>query len=115
MKILVVEDDPGMLLAYQTLLEIEGHDVICAGDGEAGFALAMSTPVNLIVTDNDMPNLTGTEMVAKLRETGLTTPILMCTAGRGEPPPGISGILRKPFDMGTFVEKVDSLLDYLNP
>ncbi len=62
------------------LLEKEGHDVLLAGDGESGLALAGEQPVDLIISDIKMPKQDGVGLLSGLRERGLDTPVIMITA-----------------------------------
>ncbi len=66
-RILVVDDETtvrDLLLAY---LRYSGHTVLEAADGEEALAIQRVEPVDLIITDNAMPRLTGREMITILR------------------------------------------------
>lgn len=79
-KILVVDDEKNItdIVAYN--LRKEGYEVICAYDGEAGLALAISEQADLILLDLMMPKLDGFDVCRKLRERNIQTPIIMLTA-----------------------------------
>ena len=81
-KILVVDDETHIthLLAYK--LEREGVHALIANDGQAGFELACEHLPDLILTDFQMPILSGYEMAVKLKDDGRTAhiPLLMLTA-----------------------------------
>jgi DNA-binding response OmpR family regulator len=90
--ILVVDDDPDLLLLSMDLLTASGYDVAGAKDGAAGWQALQATDFDLVVTDNKMPNLTGLEMIAKLRASRLPVPVIMAT---GELP--LHEFARKPW------------------
>jgi DNA-binding response OmpR family regulator len=79
-RVLIVEDDPDLLLGLKDNLEAEGFDVLTATDGEAGLQGAIRARPDAIVLDISLPRLNGFELCRSLRERGLRTPILMLTA-----------------------------------
>ena len=80
MKVLVVDDEPGVRAALQRALALERHDVQLAEDGQQALdALAEST-VDAIVLDVMMPRIGGLEVCRRLRAAGDRTPVLMLTA-----------------------------------
>lgn len=78
-KILIVEDEPGILLSLKDELESEGFTVFKADNGEKGLALAKQKKPDLIILDIMLPALDGYEVCKRLRMAGDTTPILMLT------------------------------------
>jgi DNA-binding response OmpR family regulator len=83
-RILLVEDDAALLRALAFSLRIEGFDVTPLDRAEALLEQAFDRPV-LIVTDQNLPGLTGLEAIATLRERGVTAPAVLISA---EPPRG---------------------------
>ena len=81
-KILVCDDEPHIVHVVATKLRNAGFDVSTAGDGEEGFETAKSILPNLIVTDYQMPYLSGLELCAKLRgePTTAAIPAVMLSA-----------------------------------
>ncbi len=69
--VLVVDDDPSCRRLLSKLLGRAGFEVIEAVDGIDGYARVLSEKCSLVVTDNQMPQLTGIEMVRKLRASRL--------------------------------------------
>lgn len=68
---------------------------------------------DLILTDRDMPELTGEELASNLKYTGYTGSVIMIT-GNDEmvtPPPHVDELLKKPFEMKDFVEMLSRHLD----
>jgi len=100
------------------VLESAGFRVIEAEDGAQGLDKATTTPVDLVITDQNMPNMDGLTLVRSLRELRdyKTVPILLLTTessdgmkaqGRAA---GATGWLVKPFDPNTLLEVVQKVL-----
>jgi type IV pilus assembly protein PilB len=66
-RVLVVEDSPTVAAVVKYFLELEGFDVLSAADGFAGLNLALAELPALIVTDVNMPGMSGTDMVRAIR------------------------------------------------
>jgi CheY-like chemotaxis protein len=66
-RVLVVEDSPTIMSVVKYFLELEGFDVLAAGDGQMGLDLALRERPDVIVSDVQMPLMTGVEMVTALR------------------------------------------------
>lgn len=116
--ILVVDDEAHITHVVSLKLRNAGYDVITAGDGEEGYEAAVQNKPSLIITDLQMPYLTGLELSRKLKQTKSTAeiPILMLTArGFGLTPDdmngsNIIGMLSKPFSPREVLEKVEAVL-----
>lgn len=80
MKILLVEDEVKTVQSVRQGLEEHQWEVDVAYDGTMGFQLAARSAYALIISDVILPGMNGLDMCRKLRETGVTTPILMLTA-----------------------------------
>lgn len=78
-KILIVEDEPGILLSLKDELESEGYMVFEAQNGEKGLFLAKEKNPDLIILDIMLPVLDGHEVCKRLRMKGDTTPIIILT------------------------------------
>lgn len=79
MTILVIEDDPRIARVLDDAFSAEGHRVECCDSGEDGFYRAAEGAFEAIVLDVLLPTFSGFEICQRLREQGLTTPILMLT------------------------------------
>src|SRR4051794_29331873 len=79
-RILLVEDEPGLVLTLSDLLTTEGYKVEIAMDGSTGLAKAMSGTYSLIVLDVMLPGKSGFEVCKELRHHGADVAILMLTA-----------------------------------
>lgn len=81
MRILVIEDNPDILLNITNHLQRQGYIVDCAEDGLRGYALAKEGNFDLIVLDLMLPRLDGYDLCAKLRkEAHINIPVIMVTA-----------------------------------
>jgi two-component system response regulator MprA len=80
MKVLVVDDEPGVRAALQRALTLERHDVLHAEDGQQALDTLAEGTVDAIVLDIMMPRVDGLEVCRRLRAAGDRTPVLMLTA-----------------------------------
>ena len=98
--VLVVDDDEIVLLNTTAMLEDMGQDVIEARSGEEALTLLQEHKhVDLVITDQAMPNMTGIELLERILQQSPRTRVIVAT-GYAELPPSVSDtipILRKPF------------------
>ena len=78
MRILLVEDDADLAQFIRKGLKEEYYAVDVAVDGEAGLALALDTPYDLVILDVMLPKLDGLTLCRRIRDKGITTPVLAC-------------------------------------
>lgn len=100
LDILAVDDDALILVNTAAMLEDLGHQVTTAYSGrEALAALARMKRIDLVITDQAMPGMTGTELIARIRRERPGLPVLLATGYAELPDGGMSGIprLNKPF------------------
>jgi len=83
-KILVVEDERGIAFGLETDLQAEGYEVTVAGDGVEAIRRTSAEAFDLILLDVMLPHKDGFEVCRELRQTGVSTPIVMLTAKSGE-------------------------------
>src|SRR5213596_4361545 len=79
-SILVVDDEMGMLDVLRILLKGEGFDVTTAQGGKAGLEALKGNPPDIVLTDIKMPGVSGTEILAAVREQDPETPVVLMTA-----------------------------------
>jgi two-component system alkaline phosphatase synthesis response regulator PhoP len=115
-RILVVEDEPALVLTLSDRLRSEGHEVAVATDGDTAFETARAGSFDLIVLDLALPRRGGLDVCRDLRREGIDTPILMLTA-RAELTDKVIGLklgaddyLTKPFEMIELIARVEALL-----
>ncbi len=115
-KILIIEDEPGLVTTLRDRLRKQGYVVSAASDGEKGLEMALREPVDLILLDLMLPGQNGLTVCEKLRKAGSTTPILMLTARR-QTRDKVAGLkaggddyLTKPFQMSELLARIEALL-----
>lgn len=115
-KILLVEDEPGLILTLSDRLRSEGYELQVASDGEEGFARASAGNFDLIILDVMLPKKNGFDVCRDLRQKNVTTPVLMLTA-KGETIDKVLGLklgaddyLTKPFEVIELLARVEALL-----
>ncbi|MGC2236011.1 MAG: response regulator transcription factor [Pyrinomonadaceae bacterium] len=116
MKILLVEDEEGLILTLTDRLQSEGFIVKSAADGESGLALAISEAFDLIILDVMLPKKNGYDVCRDLRQKSINTPVLMLTA-KGETIDKVLGLklgaddyLTKPFEVMELLARIEALL-----
>jgi two-component system cell cycle sensor histidine kinase/response regulator CckA len=79
--ILLVEDNAAVRRVATRSLESLGFHVVTAGDGEAGWSTwcTLRSTIDLVLTDAIMPNLSGTDLIRRIREKGGTAPIILAS------------------------------------
>ncbi len=80
MAILLIEDEEGIITFVRRGLEAAGHQVLVAGDGLDGLAMALATDVELVVLDLGLPGIPGEEVLRRLRQRRPTVPVIVLTA-----------------------------------
>ena len=80
--VLVVDDEPDVVMMLRRRLEKEGYQVVSAPDGEQGLRMAQETRPDLILLDIMMPRMKGREVCARLKADPITadTPVIFLTA-----------------------------------
>jgi two-component system alkaline phosphatase synthesis response regulator PhoP len=115
-RILLVEDEPSLVLTLTDRLVSEGYKVETASDGEEALARAESEAFDLIVLDVMLPRKNGFDVCRDLRQRGLDVPVLMLTA-RSQVVDRVVGLklgaddyLTKPFEMIELLARIEALL-----
>jgi two-component system response regulator PilR (NtrC family) len=79
-KILVSDDELSMRQFLEILLKKEGHQVVCAGDGQEAWARFQAEPFDLVISDIKMPKMDGLELLRKVKERRPALAVIMVTA-----------------------------------
>lgn len=115
-RILLVEDEPGLLLTLSDRLRNEGYTVETAHDGEAGYQRAAHEAFDLLILDVMLPRRNGFDLLRDLRQQGVQTPAIMLTA-RGQIFDKVLGLklgaddyLTKPFEMAELLARLEAVL-----
>ncbi|MEM8485064.1 MAG: response regulator transcription factor [Bacteroidota bacterium] len=115
-RILLIEDEPGLVLTLRKRLESEGFDVLVADNGDAGLEQAINESVDLVLLDVMMPGRDGFEVCSEVRRHKAFIPIMMLTA-RSQTMDKVLGFrlgaddyLTKPFQMAELIARIKALL-----
>jgi len=111
-KILAIDDDSIIRTLLTNILTKAGYEVVTAADGESGLELAVSTNPDLVVTDFQMPGISGLEVLTELQRTQPGLPVILLTA-HGDVALTIKSIQLGAYD---FIEKpiqMQELLDVI--
>ncbi|KUI33319.1 response regulator transcription factor [Mycobacterium sp. GA-2829] len=115
-RVLVVDDEPVLAELVSMALRYEGWDISTAGDGATAIALARENPPDVVVLDVMLPDMSGLEVLAKLREQIPGLPLLLLTA-KDSVEDRIAGLtaggddyVTKPFSLEEVVLRLRALL-----
>ncbi len=115
-RVLLVEDEPGLVMTLTDRLAAEGYEVVSAVDGETGLQRASSEAFDVVLLDGMLPGRDGFDVCRTLRQRNVTVPILMLTA-RGQVVDRVVGLrlgaddyLVKPFEMAELLARIEALL-----
>ncbi len=120
-RVLLVEDNVDLAFGLRTSLEVEGYEVIHAETGPQGLKLGKEGAPDLIVLDLMLPEMTGYEVLRRLRQAGVLVPVLIMTA-KGEEADKVQGFrlggddyVVKPVGVLEFLARVEALLRRSRP
>jgi DNA-binding response OmpR family regulator len=111
-RVLVAEDDSRLARMLAELLESEGYDVVVAADGQRALHNGLTEDFDVIVLDRGLPTVNGLDVLRRLRERGITVPVLVLSA-LGNPADRVVGLdsgaedyLAKPFDIDELLARL---------
>jgi two-component system, OmpR family, alkaline phosphatase synthesis response regulator PhoP len=112
-RVLLIEDEPGLVITLTDRLRSEDYDVVSATDGEVGLDLALHEAWDVILLDVMLPGKGGFDICRDLRQQNVHTPVIMLTA-RGQVIDKVLGLklgaddyLTKPFDMMELLARIE--------
>jgi two-component system, OmpR family, alkaline phosphatase synthesis response regulator PhoP len=114
--VLIIEDDPSILLGLQKNLKFEGYDVLTASDGERGLELAIDRPPDLIILDIMLPKISGFEICKTLKKNNIQVPIIILSAKDQEIDKimgldlGADDYVTKPFNIRELVARINAVM-----
>src|ERR1041385_6648124 len=112
-KILLIEDDPGIVMTLRRVLTGEGHETLVETRGDNGLNRARQDEFDVVITDMKLPGVNGLELVRELHSAQPRLPIILITAhGTTETAieatkAGAYDYLLKPFEMTELLELVE--------
>lgn len=115
-KVVIADDEAHILHVVSMKLRNAGLEVITAVDGEEALDLCLTEEPHILITDYQMPYLTGLELCKKLRQAGRDMPAILLTARGFDIEPGemadagIAAVLAKPFSPREVLSVVNGLL-----
>jgi two-component system alkaline phosphatase synthesis response regulator PhoP len=115
-RILLVEDQPGLVLTLSDRLAREGYAIETCSDGESGLDRAAAEGFDLVLLDVMLPSMNGFDVLRELRRRGIETPVIMLTA-RGQVVDKVVGLklgaddyVTKPFEMVELLARIEAKL-----
>jgi two-component system, OmpR family, alkaline phosphatase synthesis response regulator PhoP len=115
-RLLLVEDEPGLVLTLTDRLTREGYEVQSTSDGESALARATTETFDLVLLDVMLPRLGGFDVLRELRRHSIETPVIMLTA-RGQVVDKVVGLklgaddyVTKPFEMIELLARIEAKL-----
>ncbi|MGH9822049.1 MAG: response regulator transcription factor [Blastocatellia bacterium] len=115
-RILLVEDEPGLLMTLSHRLEREGYKICQARDIQSASTQALNEGFDLILLDLMLPDGSGLELCQGLRNSGIVTPVIMLTARRQVLDKviglklGADDYVTKPFDISELLARIEAQL-----
>ncbi len=119
LKLLYVEDDPTARSSTLTIFDEFFAQTVTAADGKEGLELFEKERADLIITDINMPNMNGLQMIKRIREQNREIPILVLSAHNESEyfmssiKLGVDGYLMKPIDLEQFLGVLDNIVEKL--
>ncbi len=115
-KLLIVDDEPGILSLLKEGLEEASYSVDIASDGKSGLNLALSNTYNLIILDWMIPGISGIEVCRQIRKAGNMVPIIFLTAKKTLDDlvfgfeAGANDYIKKPFEFEELLARIKAQL-----
>ncbi len=115
-RILVVDDEPAIRRLHTDVLVDSGYEVVTAGDGAAAWEVLQLDSFHLLIVDNEMPNLSGIDLLKKLHAANIVVPVIMATGTLPQeelirhPWLPIEAMLLKPYTVEQFLTAVSNVL-----
>ncbi|MBM3803302.1 MAG: response regulator [Acidimicrobiia bacterium] len=115
-KILVVDDDPGILAMLHLMLRLEGYDPIVCSEPQRVVDTMVREKPDLVLLDALMPGFDGIQVLQSIRARALQTPVLLVTGNTNEAylqlamQAGAAGLLAKPFVKEDLLEQLQKFL-----
>jgi two-component system, OmpR family, alkaline phosphatase synthesis response regulator PhoP len=115
-RVLLIEDEPGLVLTLRDRLTRAGYEIESSVDGEGGLERATREVFDVVLLDVMLPRLNGFDVLRELRKRGVNTPVIMLTA-KGQVVDKVAGLklgaddyVTKPFEMVELLARIEAKL-----
>ena len=119
-RILYVDDEPQLRILGKAMLTRAGYEVVTAADGLSAWTQLKEAHFNLLITDHNMPGLTGIDLLTLARRSGMRLPVIL-VSGTSKPMQDLScsnfdvtAFLPKPFGFDDLICTVEEMLRTAN-
>jgi CheY-like chemotaxis protein len=110
-RLLCVDDDSAFRQFYKNLLGSYGYEVTVAANGRQALKLFLSRKVDVVLTDLEMPGMTGAELATRLKRMRPELPVLLVSASAQETPPAaVDATVAKGAPSSRLVDQIEMLL-----
>lgn len=112
MKILCVDDEPEILKLLRQFFDLLGHSMVAANNGQEGWEIFSAAPedFDILVTDERMPNMSGRDLVKRIRAQGYSLPVIIASGNldaemdESVQDLQVTAIISKPFSLAKLSE-----------
>ena len=111
-RVLIADDDPPFLDLLEDFLTSQGYEVATAVTGAQVVDAVPGFQPDVIVVDMLMPQLSGTEVLAALRQAGVTVPVILVSGHQVAMRDGFFGVFRKPFAFRRLADVLAAAVDH---
>lgn len=119
-RLLCVDDDPGIREFYETLFGTHGYEVVLAESGRRALKIfrTRKTPIDAVITDYEMPEMSGPELAAELKRSDPSLPVIMVSGSQPvveEAPHFVDAALPKGASVQQILDEIQTLLAAAGP
>jgi two-component system, OmpR family, response regulator len=109
-RVLLVDDEPGILEILGEILVTQGYTVATAANGPQALERLHSFPADVIILDIVMPGMSGNQMLATLRAQGVDVPAIAISGAPDRVGPGFLAVVDKPIDVERLMGLVETAI-----
>ena len=116
LNVLVVDDEPSIRYLLAEYLKSEGHTIETADNGQQGLEKFRESSFDLVITDRAMPEMSGDQLAAQIKEENPDLPVIMLTGfgvfmqDNGDRPKGVDLVLKKPVTLPGLMEAIKTVV-----